>query len=235
MVEREYSKTSQSPPQSVSTSQEIRDRGSIFIANIFKATSVRQAKDAVCHLRNVSHGVQRATHEISAWRCMVLKSDKTGLGGEDDFKLASGYDDDGERYGGERILKVMKSLGIIDAVVVVSRWYGGILLGPPRFLHIETCTEEVCRRFKSKEEMEECIVTLTTLDDILSTLRVDYASLTADEDVAISSKQKRKPDYSSLATSTDLSKVRRLIVARENAIERVKQLIQKAREKTTGT
>ena len=112
--------------------------------------------------------------------------------------------------------------------------YGGILLGPPRFLHIETCTEEVCLRFKSKEEMEECIATLTTLDDILSTLRVDYASLTtADEDVAVSSK--RKPDYSSLTTSTDLSKVKRLIVARENAIKRVKQLIQKAQEITTGT
>lgn len=53
---------------------------------------------------------------------MVLKAGKTGLGGEGDFQVISGSDDDGERWGGEKILKVMKASGVIDAVVVVSRW-----------------------------------------------------------------------------------------------------------------
>jgi putative IMPACT (imprinted ancient) family translation regulator len=114
--------SSKSPPQPISTSQEVRDRGSVFIANIFKATSVKQVKDAIGYLRDIAHSAKPAHHEISAWRCMVLKSGRSGLAGEDDFEVTSGYNDDGERYAGERILKVMKSLGIIDAVVIVSRW-----------------------------------------------------------------------------------------------------------------
>jgi hypothetical protein len=42
--------------------------------------------------------------------------------GEDDFEMEEGSDDDGEKWGGARILKVMKEEGVIDAVVVVSRW-----------------------------------------------------------------------------------------------------------------
>jgi len=105
------------------------------------------------------------------------------------------------------------------------------LLGSARFSHVETCSEEVCRRFKSKEEMEERMVTLNSLDDILATLRVEYASIKTpsdahEEDFNIGAK--RKPDYSS--KSMDLAKVGRLIAAREGAIKLVKKSIQKAQE-----
>lgn len=113
---------SRASPQSVATSQDIRDRGSIFVANVFPATSVKQTKEATAHIRNIVHANKPASHEISAWRCMVLKPGKTGLGGEDEFQVVSGFDDDGERWGGEKILKVMKASGVIDAVVIVSRW-----------------------------------------------------------------------------------------------------------------
>lgn len=53
---------------------------------------------------------------------MSLKNGKTGLGGPDDFEVASGSDDDGEKYAGGRILKVMQAEGVLDAVVIVSRW-----------------------------------------------------------------------------------------------------------------
>ena len=33
-----------------------------------------------------------------------------------------GNDDDGEKYGSGKIAKVLQTEGIIDAVVVVSRW-----------------------------------------------------------------------------------------------------------------
>jgi hypothetical protein len=101
--------------------------------------------------------------------------------------------------------------------------YGGILLGPARFSHVEICAEEVCRHFKSKEEMEERMVTLTSLDDILSTLRAEYASITTDD---ATTTVRRKSDYSSIAKSMDLSKVKRLIGAREDAIKVVKKSIQ---------
>ncbi|KAJ2965908.1 hypothetical protein NUW54_g13960 [Trametes sanguinea] len=107
---------------------------------------------------------------------MVLKPGKTGLGGPDDFEVVSGYDDDGEKYAGGRVLKVMQAEGVIDAVVIVSRWYGGEMLGPARFDHIELCAREVCRTFRLKDDMATSIATLSSLDDILASLRAELAS-----------------------------------------------------------
>lgn len=117
-----FVKSSRPPPAPVATSQEIRDRGSTFVGNIFSATSPEEARRAVRHLKHVIHSNRPASHEIAAWRCMVLKAGKTGLGGPDDFEVVSGYDDDGEKYAGGRVQKVMQAEGVIDAVVVVSRW-----------------------------------------------------------------------------------------------------------------
>ena len=118
-----FVRASKPPPEIASTSQEIRDRSSIFVANTFRATSEAEARRAVAHLRNVVHGQKRASHEMFAWRCMVLKPGCTGLAGEDDFEVRQGNEDDGEKWGSMRILKVMQAEGVIDAVVVVSRWY----------------------------------------------------------------------------------------------------------------
>ena len=117
-----FVKTSKPPPKSLATSQEVRDRGSTFVATVYAASSPDEARRAVNHLKHVTHGARPASHEIAAWRCMVLKAGKTGLGGPDDFEVVSGSDDDGEKYAGGRVLKVMQAEGVIDAVVVVSRW-----------------------------------------------------------------------------------------------------------------
>lgn len=42
-------------------------------------------------------------------------------------------DDDGETAAGGRILHLLELMGVWDAMVVVTRWYGGIHLGPDRF------------------------------------------------------------------------------------------------------
>ena len=44
------------------------------------------------------------------------------MGGPDDIEVVSGAEDDGEKYAGGRVLRVMQAEGVIDAVVVVSRW-----------------------------------------------------------------------------------------------------------------
>lgn len=110
-------------PQAVATSQEVRDRGSIFVASLFQVTTPEEAQSRVQYVKCVLHGTKRASHESAAWRCMVVKEGRTGLGGPDDFELKTGSKDDGERWAGDRILKVMQAQAVIDAVVVVSRWY----------------------------------------------------------------------------------------------------------------
>ena len=105
----------------LATSQEIRDRGSAFVGSVYRATTPSEAKVAISYHRNVVHAGKKA-YEISAWRCMVLKHGKTGLGGPDDFEVIGGYDDDGEQWAGNKVLKIMQRDGILDAVVIVSRW-----------------------------------------------------------------------------------------------------------------
>ncbi|KAJ7782715.1 ribosomal protein S5 domain 2-type protein [Mycena metata] len=212
-------------PQSLGTSQEIRDRGSLFVATIYPATSPALAAAAIAHLSNVVHGQKPASHEMNAWRCMVLKAGCTGLSGPDDFEVREGSADDGERWGGEKILTVMRKQGVIDAVVIVSRWYGGIMLGPARFSHIETCASEVCRDFKRREEVKDCLATLHTLDDILAQLRSELADSTRQTGAAST----KIPDYSGWI-DWDLPKARRLIRAREGAINSVKELIAKHKQ-----
>ncbi|KAG5650817.1 hypothetical protein H0H81_010929 [Sphagnurus paluster] len=218
--------TSSRPPQEpLATSQEIRDRGSTFIANIYLASSASEARVRIAYLKDVVHQNKPASHEIAAWRCMVLKQGHTGLGGADDFELNVGSVDDGEQWAGAKVLKVMQTHAIIDAVVVVSRWYGGTMLGPARFSHIETCATEVCQEFKRAEELRECISTLTTLDAVLAGLRAEYSEALSNEKPAASQNSSAPKSY----TNLDLDKGRRLIKARENAIKSVKLLLAKHR------
>mmetsp|Transcript_9289 Transcript_9289/g.14656 ORF Transcript_9289/g.14656 Transcript_9289/m.14656 type:complete len:101 (+) Transcript_9289:1174-1476(+) len=50
--------------------------------------------------------------------------------------VISDCDDDGETAAGGRLLHMMDIVGAKDVCLVVSRWYGGIQLGPDRFKHI---------------------------------------------------------------------------------------------------
>lgn len=104
--------------------------------------------------------------------------------------------------------------------------YGGTLLGPARFTHIETCASEVCREFKRSEELRESITTLQTLDDLLITLRSQLTSLTTQSlttSASIPERNSKKPNYEGM----DVAKAKRLIKARENSLESVKALIVK--------
>ncbi|KAK0460944.1 uncharacterized protein EV420DRAFT_167527 [Desarmillaria tabescens] len=222
-----FVKHSKPQPEPVATSQEIRDRGSTFVANIFKCTTEEEVRSCIKHLRRVTHGAKPASHEISAWRCMVLKKEHTGLMGPDDFEVKSGSEDDGEKWAGEKVLKAMVSEAVMDAVVVVSRWYGGTLLGPARFAHIETCALEVCRTFQQKEELDECISTLSSLDDTLAQLRAELDSLSPDSDAS-----KVKAPVYPVWTVSDLAKAKRLVKARENAIKSVTTFIEQRRRNT---
>ncbi|KFM24593.1 Protein IMPACT [Auxenochlorella protothecoides] len=52
-------------------------------------------------------------------------------------------DDDGESAAGGRLLHLLQITGAQDVCVVVSRWYGGIQLGPARFTHINNAARQL--------------------------------------------------------------------------------------------
>lgn len=95
------------------------------------------------------------------------------------------------------------------------------MLGPVRFTHIETCAAEVCKHFKLEEDRKDCRTMLCSLDDILADLRSEFTALTGKPSTH------KTMDYDCI---DDLSKLRKLVVAREAAIKSIKRLIGKAKE-----
>ncbi|RYH30823.1 YigZ family protein [archaeon] len=45
-------------------------------------------------------------------------------------------DDDGETAAGSRLAEMIRLMKVDNVAVIVSRWFGGILLGPDRFKFI---------------------------------------------------------------------------------------------------
>ncbi|KAI4470192.1 impact-related [Holotrichia oblita] len=76
--------------------------------------------------------IAQATHNISAYR---IKTD-TG-------SILQDCDDDGENHAGGRLLHLLQILNVTNVFVVVSRWYGGVQLGPDRFRHINNAARQV--------------------------------------------------------------------------------------------
>ncbi len=66
----------------------------------------------------------------------------------------TGSDDDGERYAGKKLERVLEEAGV-EGAVVVARWYGGVLLGPVRFTHIEECAREAIGKWRDEMRVEE--------------------------------------------------------------------------------
>lgn len=103
-------------------SEPIVEKKSIFIA---RAASVRmpdEAKSFVQHLLATDKKAAKATHNITAWRMK-----------QDDGVVYQDCDDDGETAAGGRLLHLLQLMDVWNVMVVVTRWYGGVHLGPDRF------------------------------------------------------------------------------------------------------
>jgi putative IMPACT (imprinted ancient) family translation regulator len=70
--------------------------------------------------------IARATHNMYAYR---LIAPGTGV-------LQADNDDDGEDAAGSNLAHLLAVRKVDNVFVMVSRWYGGIPLGPARFKHI---------------------------------------------------------------------------------------------------
>lgn len=98
-------------------SAEIVEKKSRFIANIFYIENPEQAQD---YIKQIKKKYNDAKHNCFAYAI------ETGDGG-----IAVKYNDDGEPQGtaGSPMLKLILEQGISNILVVVTRYFGGILLG----------------------------------------------------------------------------------------------------------
>lgn len=109
------------PPPAWAVSEPVTDSKSTFVARVARVASLAQARAYVAHLLASDRRIRSATHNMTAWRIRA-----GGVSFQD-------CDDDGEAAAGARLLHLMRIMDLWDAVVVVTRWYGGVKLGPRRF------------------------------------------------------------------------------------------------------
>ncbi|PVI04384.1 UPF0029-domain-containing protein [Periconia macrospinosa] len=109
----------------------ITEKKSVFIARVAPVKSPVQAKQYVAHLLATDKKAARATHNMTAWR--IRGTNETSY---------QDCDDDGETAAGGRMLHLMQLMDVWDVMVVVTRWYGGVHLGPDRFRIINTASRE---------------------------------------------------------------------------------------------
>ncbi|KAJ5323658.1 hypothetical protein N7476_002258 [Penicillium atrosanguineum] len=120
------------PPEWI-LSDVISEKKSTFLARAVQVTSLAQAQAYLDHLTATDKKVAVATHNISAWRIKQKKDGGSNSDPDAAETVVQDYDDDGETAAGGRLLHVMQLMDVWNVLVVVSRWFGGIHLGPARF------------------------------------------------------------------------------------------------------
>ncbi|KAI0316113.1 UPF0029-domain-containing protein [Amylostereum chailletii] len=109
----------------------IIDRKSVFVGRACKISDPAQVPLVLSYLM-CDRRIARAAHPIiNAWRCKVGKV------------LHQDNDDDGETAAGGRLAHLLQILNVDDVLVIVTRYWGGILLGPDRFKHINQAARDV--------------------------------------------------------------------------------------------
>eukprot|EP00593_Proboscia_inermis_P002873 CAMPEP_0171297628 /NCGR_PEP_ID=MMETSP0816-20121228/6370_1 /TAXON_ID=420281 /ORGANISM="Proboscia inermis, Strain CCAP1064/1" /LENGTH=237 /DNA_ID=CAMNT_0011772031 /DNA_START=91 /DNA_END=804 /DNA_ORIENTATION=+ len=114
------------------------DRKSTFQAHIARIVCEDDVNRALDKLRSNTK-ISRATHNMYAYRFTEIIKD-----GEAEKKvLKHDNDDDGEDCAGSRMAQLLAMRGDDGVLVVVSRWSGGVKLGPKRFAHITNVAREL--------------------------------------------------------------------------------------------
>ena len=177
--------------------------------------------------------IESAMHRIAAWR---RPSSQRALNSQP--VLGVGHDDDGEKYGGKTLEKVLTAANL-EGTLVVARWYGGVLLGPVRFDHMRMCAEEAIsnwfrdrdrtnKRRKVQEEAEtreRLVRALPERDQSIIVLRGLLAEKRGSKsNDSAESTPTKVPDYASLPVSA----LERLEHARDATISWVLKEIEKA-------
>ncbi|KAJ3414939.1 hypothetical protein HDV05_005888 [Chytridiales sp. JEL 0842] len=107
------------------------DKKSKFVAHIARVTHPSQISQVLAHLLS-DPKIASATHNMVAYRLSNPPLEDR--------------DDDGEGGAGDRMLELMRRMGVMDCVGVVTRWYGGIKLGGGRFRDITGVLKELIEK-----------------------------------------------------------------------------------------
>ena len=116
-------------------SSPVTEKKSTFVARACTVISPGQARACIAHLLVSNKKVAKASHNITAFRIRAPSTD------ESKQELIY-HDDDGENAAGGKLLHLLQVMNVWGVLVVVSRWYGGVKLGPDRFSIINNVARE---------------------------------------------------------------------------------------------
>ena len=117
----------------------INDRGSKYSVSIGRVENEADIKAFLMQLKSKKKYL-KATHNTYAARM------------RDNGRIIETKNDDGETGAGQTILRVMQGERVVNAVVCVTRWFGGIKLGGDRFRHVQDATRYALETVRKEEE-----------------------------------------------------------------------------------
>lgn len=110
-----------------------------FVGRAIRADSIEMAAKLIKELKN-SKETAKATHNISACRIRT---------GKHVYEEAN---DNGEPPAGQRMLYMLKRADLENIVLVVTRWYGGVKLGPNRFRAVDEVAKQALDKLVELEK-----------------------------------------------------------------------------------
>ena len=105
----------------ITSEQTLIDRKSVFQAHLCQVSNEDMVKRAVHKLIQGSTKIQRATHNMFAYRFSEKSLSNNGT-----TILKHDNDDDGEDGAGSRLAQLLEMREEDGVLILVSRWYGGM-------------------------------------------------------------------------------------------------------------
>ncbi|KAL7424122.1 hypothetical protein Q5752_001707 [Cryptotrichosporon argae] len=149
-------------------------------------------------------------HRMWAVRTLGLKEGKNGTGGEGDYQLLEAFNDDNEKYGGERVMRVLRDARAVDVLTVCCRWFGGDMLGPARFQHIAITAHDSLADLLKLVALRDLRLALVGLDDDIAGLRATVAAAAGTPTRA--GGEAKRATYDDIG---DVGRLERLVAAKE--------------------
>lgn len=113
-------------------SRRLTSKGSTFVAHAASLTSASARAELMKSLMAEKPHLETASHNAWAVRTSY---------GNSPLKQEASFDD-GESGCGNFILEILRELGISNAFVVLTRWYGGVMLGQDRWRLMRECIND---------------------------------------------------------------------------------------------
>lgn len=129
-------KPTQSKPDSSEkrwlASQTLTSRDSTFVAHAIRVSSPAQRPGLINALMEQKPSLETASHNAWAIRSSFGKSPL----------IQQASFDDGESGCGKFMLELMREANVTNTVVVLTRWFGGTMLGPDRWRLMRECVSD---------------------------------------------------------------------------------------------